>query len=675
MRALIFLVAMLTPAFAEPASADDAKVCGSIYSGDYAYAPQEAQLAACNRWLGLGPKTTAERAKILALRARVYSHLGEHEAAIRDLTEVVRLYPSDPNRYFHRAFAHIEAARYGDAKHDIAQALMLKPADAATLSRVGLYYVFMGEFERAVESYSRAIAIQRDRPELYEDRARAHLRMRLWERSLEDINAAIARDPTNLRYLFHRGRTYQAMGDLNRAIEDFTRLSQDPMKGSSGFLGRAGVYQLKGQWTEALADASEMIRLKPAYEPAFLTLLMRARIYKAKGDWERAFSDYALAIASEPNFMVLFQEQTQAWIEHGQLERARKAADAAIRLEPKHPAVLSARAAVRLALGRPDDAIADLDLALKRSPRSSRSLFLRGSAYEAKGDLERALADYNGALKHVHVSGEDVDRIEEKVRARIAALRTASPAGKPGPRLPSAALIGRRVALVVGNGGYRDIARLTNPRNDAKAVAAAFRNLGFADVMEAYDLGLLGMLNALKAFGDRAVGADWAVVYFAGHGLEMGGVNYLIPVDAKLMRDTHVVDEAVTLDRVLDKVSAARHLKLVVLDACRNNPFVARMERIGGAARAIGRGLARTEPDGDVMVVYAAKHGTIAEDGIGANSTLVVALLEHLPTPGLDVRLMFGRVRDSVRKSTNGRQEPFLYGSIGGTEHYFRPAR
>jgi uncharacterized caspase-like protein len=289
------------------------------------------------------------------------------------------------------------------------------------------------------------------------------------------------------------------------------------------------------------------------------------------------------------------------------------------------------------------------------------------------------MADYSSALKLSRVVYDY--GFGAKVRTRIAALNSASTvpsATAPVPKpvaTPLAAPLGRRVALVIGNAAYGDVARLANPRTDAAAIAKMLRGLGFAEVREAYDLGLLGMIETLKAFGDKTAGADWAVVYFAGHGLEMGGVNYLVPVDAKLRRDTHVADEAITLDRVLDKVAPARQLRLVILDACRTNPFVPRMERVGGGARAIGRGLARTEPDGHVMVFYAAKHGTIAEDGAGSNSALALALTEHLATPALDVRLMLGRVRDSVKKATGGRQEPFLYGSLGGTEHYFNPVK
>src|SRR5262249_10831438 len=150
--------------------------------------------------------------------------------------------------------------------------------------------------------------------------------------------------------------------------------------------------------------------------------------------------------------------------------------------------------------------------------------------------------------------------------------------------------------------------------------------LGFAEVVERYDTDLSAMTAALKNFGDRAANSDWAVVYYAGHGLEMNGVDYLIPVDAKLEKDTHVSDETVALTRVLEKVESARKLRLVILDACRNNPFVTRMIRGVGITRSIGRGLAPIEPEGGVLVAYAAKHGTTADDGSGANGPFAAAM-------------------------------------------------
>ena len=178
----------------------------------------------------------------------------------------------------------------------------------------------------------------------------------------------------------------------------------------------------------------------------------------------------------------------------------------------------------------------------------------------------------------------------------------------------------------------------------------------------------------LRDFADKAADADIAVIYYAGHGIEVDGTNYLIPVDAKLERDNDVYDEAFSLDRVLVSVESAKKLRLVILDACRDNPFAQTMKKTV-ATRAIGRGLAKVEPASpNTLIAYSAKAGSTAQDGDGKNSPFTTALSQHLTTPGLDVRRAFGFVRDDVLKSTGNRQEPYVYGSLGGDDVPLVPA-
>ena len=231
-----------------------------------------------------------------------------------------------------------------------------------------------------------------------------------------------------------------------------------------------------------------------------------------------------------------------------------------------------------------------------------------------------------------------------------------------------AAFAEKRVALVVGNSSYQNVVRLPNPVNDATSIGNMFRNAGFEVVDSRFDLGSLEFKRAIREFTYQARDADIAVVYYAGHGIEVGGINYLIPVDAKLATDLDAEDEGVSLDRVIRAIEPARRLHLVILDACRDNPFNKKMQRTM-AMRAVNNGLAKIELTlSDTMVAYAAKAGSTAEDGNGGNSPFTAALLKHLTEPGLDVRLAFGRVRDEVWAKTGHRQEPFVYASLGGAE-------
>ncbi len=235
------------------------------------------------------------------------------------------------------------------------------------------------------------------------------------------------------------------------------------------------------------------------------------------------------------------------------------------------------------------------------------------------------------------------------------------------------ALAAKRVALVIGNSAYEHTRRLPNPKNDATAIAESLKRLGFDSVTLKLDQSYGPMRDTIRAFGREARNADVALIYYAGHGLELGRLNYLVPVDAKLETDDDLRFEAVTLDDVLLSVRRARQLRLVILDACRNNPLSTSMEVAGGVTRSVSRGFGRIEPSGDVLVAYAAKHGTVAEDGDGSHSPFASALLQHMSTPGLEVNFLFRKVRDSVRKATNRRQEPFTYGSLGGESVYLVP--
>jgi uncharacterized caspase-like protein len=224
----------------------------------------------------------------------------------------------------------------------------------------------------------------------------------------------------------------------------------------------------------------------------------------------------------------------------------------------------------------------------------------------------------------------------------------------------------KRVALVIGNSAYQHSRALPNPANDAEAMAKLLREIGFETVVPRLDLDYRAMREAVRTFGLAARAADVALVYFAGHGLEIAGENYLAPTDAKLERDSDLEYEAVTLASVLNAAAGARRLRVVILDACRNNPLGERIALKAGTTRSVTRGLARIEPTGDVLVAYAAKAGTVAEDGTGRHSPFAEALLRHLPTPGLDLRLVFGKVRDQVLAATRQKQEPYTYGSLPG---------
>jgi uncharacterized caspase-like protein len=188
-----------------------------------------------------------------------------------------------------------------------------------------------------------------------------------------------------------------------------------------------------------------------------------------------------------------------------------------------------------------------------------------------------------------------------------------------------------RVALVIGNGLYQKVPALPNPPRDAADIGQALQRLNFK-VTQLSNASAADMRKAIVEFGRTAEGSEMAVVFYAGHGMEVGGENWLIPVDAELRGDTDAENEAVSLRGITLQVGKASQLGLVILDACRNNPFSAEMQR-SSMTRSVSRGLAPTEPTDNVLVAYAAKGGTVANDGDGKNSPFTKALLRHIEVP------------------------------------------
>src|SRR6266851_1211694 len=246
------------------------------------------------------------------------------------------------------------------------------------------------------------------------------------------------------------------------------------------------------------------------------------------------------------------------------------------------------------------------------------------------------------------------------------------PSPAPAANLPSGPE--RRVALVIGNAAYQAVSGLANTTNDARAIADVLKADGFTSVRIALDMTRASMIASLNDFQREADTSDWAVVYYAGHGLEVSGTNYLVPIDARLGDDRDIQDEAVSVDRILRAVENAKKLRLVMLDACRDNPFLKKMHR-SIATRSISRGLAAIEPLGATLIVFAAKDGETAEDGAGSHSPFAASLIKRLQQPTIEINKLFRLVTSDVLKATGNQQRPFVYGSLPGEEDYYFRSR
>ena len=533
--------------------------------------------------------------------------------------------------------------------------------------------------------------------------------------------------------------------DPSRRIEACTTiLHRDKDKAAWGgaYNNRAGAFMAKGDYDRALADYDMAVQLNPEVAAAWLN---RGTLWLRKEDFDRAIADLTMAIRLDPSLWKSFNNRSNAWRAKGEYTKAKDDLDQAIRLAPKEPLPYAHRADLWRLMGDLDGAISDLNKSIAVIPRNTSPrqspmaliLTYRGDVWRYQGEFGRALADYTEALSYAGAfapayigRGLTYERLNDPVRARaefeialtkptyindsnksaqdtararlaaldsgeeqpsipVAPRKVTSQTSIPTPSLSvstakSAIPQGRRVALVIGNSSYKSVPALTNPQKDAEAIVASLRSIGFETVTLASNATREKLLDALRDFTNEAEKADWAVVYYAGHGIEVNGQNYLIPIDAKLATDRDIQFEAVPLDQVMASLEGAKKLKVVLLDACRDNPFMPQMRKTvasdapaastaGGnvGTRSIGRGLGEVKVQGASLVVFAAKHGQTALDGEGGNSPFAVAMVQRIATPGVEINKIFRLVRDDVMEATAGRQEPYTYGSLPGNEDFF----
>jgi tetratricopeptide (TPR) repeat protein len=651
---------------------------------------------------------------------------GAGDDAIAACTRMLKRSPNDASVYDSRGAAYSGKGAYDLAIADFDKAIKIDPKDAAAYNNRGLAHDGKGAYERAIADFNQALRRDPDFTPARQNRERAQAALAALPADIgtcknasgDDTIAAcsrvLKRIPKDVTAHGNRALAYIRKGEYDRAAVDLDEVIRlNPRDAATwGGPGAAAIFQgliynFKGEYDRAIAELDQAIRLDPK-NAAAIAYDIRAEAYIGKGEYDRAFVDVDQAMKIDPN-AAAHRIRSEAYIGKGEYDRAVAESDEAIRLDRKNVFGYSGRGLAYNNKGEYDRAIADFDEAIRLGPDTANAYCHRGFAYGQKGDFDRAMADLNKGIAlnprfargyieraAVYELRGDHDRAVADFQAALklapglsaaadvmklqAALAWKPPeagAAQP-PRDPVVvAPPSRRVALVIGNSRYAAAPLLPNPKRDAEAVAAALRQAGFQVVELAVDLDRDGMVKALRRFRGEVDKADWALVYFAGHGIEINRVNYLIPVDATLADDRDVKDESISYETVLNAVRDAKALRLVVLDACRVNPFKERMHRSISLRGGTDRGLApppETEPG--TLVVYSAKEGDVAEDGDTGNSPFARAFVAQLRAPGVEVRRVFDNVRDDVIEATHGRQQPFTYGSLPGRkDFYFRAAK
>jgi tetratricopeptide (TPR) repeat protein len=565
---------------------------------------------------------------------------------------------------------------------DFDAAVRLQPDDSNNHGGRGLvFYSCKHDFAQAAAAFTEVIRLSPRDAAAYDIRANAR-------KYLGDLDGAIADDTVAIRLAPTFGMYYG-----NRAIS----------------------WAEKGDALRALADFNRDIQIEPTVAAVFGN---RGEFFLARKDNDQAIADFTEAIRLDPRYSKAYSNRSDAWRQKGDLDRSLADADQAIALNPSDPLNYVRRADTLRYRGDYAQSLAEYDRALALMPDYIPAFTGRGLTYERMGDAAAARREFEKALaSQSHLAHLDYSKSSlETARARIAALDSGDPLPVilPAPRKAQSATSiptptvaapvvvasvvratsasqGRRIALVIGNSAYRSVVQLNNPRNDARAIGASLQNIGFDNVAIVIDATREKLLDALRSFADDARNADWAMVYYAGHGVELNGIDYLVPIDARIAKESDAPSQAIPLAEVTAAIEGARKLKLVLLDACRDNTFeaqaaspsapvaVASTAASGGDAGArslsqsLGkeRGLAQIKTDSGTLVFFAAKEGQAALDGDGGDSPFAVAVIQRLATPGVEVHKLFRLVRDDVMEATAGRQEPYVYGSVADQQDFY----
>lgn len=494
---------------------------------------------------------------------------------------------------------------------------------------------------------------------------------------------------------FWRAVGWNKKGNYSQVIADTTealRLKPD----QALYNMRGSAYFDKGEYDIAIADFNDALRIGPPNGTIFHN---RGNAYRSKGDFAKAIADYDAAIKADPKQAYSYQNRGSAKQALGDLDGALADINEAIRLNPTLPTPLIHRAVIWRAKGDFDHAVADnteaIRLAKEKAPVNIMtppgsvliSAYIeRGLAFEAKGEYANARQDYNATLEGVASdAGSKANQATAKVRLSLLSdavtppsrttISTPAQSGASTPAsTPAVVSTGRRVALVIGNGAYTHVKALPNPPNDAHAVAKSLTDIGFA-VSEGIDLDRVAMQKMTRDFLREATRAQVALVYYAGHGVQIGGRNYLVPVDAQLNAGRDITETMIDMDTIMAGLDDQIRTNILILDACRNNPLepqVASAEP-GRAVEAAGSGLAAPTALGSgstlgagTLIAFATAPGKVALDGEGANSPFSAALSRHIGTPGLEVQQMLTRVRAEVVATTKNKQVPWSNSSLLG---------
>jgi tetratricopeptide (TPR) repeat protein len=642
---------------------------------DHSALKPDTAVPACTRLIEKGGSDTA-LAGLFNNRGIAKLKLDDPAGALADFSEALNRAPRFVGALLDRAITYHRLGQYNNAISDLNQALRIDRNAAPLYNQRGASLWSKGEYDLAIQDFDAAIKLKPDYAAAFTNRALAWWSKRQIDRAVADFDQVIRLTPNDPVAYVDRAAALMDSGKLDAAIADYDRAAAlDP--GNGAILSKRGeAYRLEGKLERALEDQNKAIALSPSPE----TYTNRALTWRDKGDLSKAIDDCSEAIIIDPNFYLAYANRGDIWRQRGDLYKALGDLDRAVALSPQQPQGLTFRGDVYRDRGDYERALSDFNEALRNVPDFVPAFVGRGQTYERLGQLDRAAADYRKALGLPATVDAGLAKPAQAVaRQRLAVVEAAraaaAKAGGAATAEPSVAAalaahvreIGKRVALVIGNSGYLNAPELPNPRHDAHDIAAALRQLDFT-VIEAEDQDRKQMADELASFAAQAKDADTALVYYAGHGFQFDGRNYLVPVDAKLVDPSRIGAETIQVDDVIHALAPARRVRILILDACRNDPLAAPLR----SSPRFSVGLARITGAQSVAVMYATQPNREAHDGTGRNSIFSRALLNEIGQSNLELAEMFRRVVSDVARESLGEQIPELALSLG-SPFYFHP--
>ena len=580
----------------------------------------------CTRLLN-NPKLPPKfRSVALQQRAQGYGRIGKANLALPDLDALIRANPKDATLYLDRA------STYG----------------------------FVGPTEKAIEDAEQAIRLNPKLAKAHNLLAQGLLALGEKDRALAAINKALEVDPRVPSGLGVRATIWASKKEYDRALSDADEFIRQEPKATHGYSIRAYIFAEMTRFDDAIADSNRLVDLALAGQKfvgganASPIYNDRANVYFKKGDFDKSIADF----------------------------------DQALRLDPQNAASYVGRADCWRAKGNLDKAVEDLERAIRVNPKLAKAYTIRGAVYEAQGESDKAKKDYEMAVSLPNRVGTQgvyqvfIDtsfREKETATTRLAVLnQTDSAPTSPPPQrkadstTPGSTAPQQRIALVIGNSAYKHAPPLANPANDAKSISKNLRDIGF-EVFDGLDLDRAGMKTQIGKFIRAAATANVAVLFYAGHGMQIDGRNYLVPTDLDFADAKSVATEMPDLDFVLAGLDDKLRTNIIILDACRDNPMVQTAQASGtgrsvarsGLAAPAGLGTGGTVGAG-TLLAFATAPGQVALDGDGTNSPFSTALARHIATPGIEVQQMLTRVRADVVASTKSKQVPWSNSSLLG---------